>query len=109
MWPILGLGGPFSANFGAVVSNVQGQNTTEAAEYLIDIFNLIELFGFASLFGWFTFAQVNDKSITEIRGKNKDETRKKQADARRNLFAINNYFLISFFFYGLAGVGDYLY
>ncbi len=85
----------------AVLSKVPS-GTLEAVLYLVEIFNLIEFLGVASLFGWFTFARLNYEEMDKI-GAKKRET------ARRNLVAVSNYFLISFLFYSLAGIGDYLY
>jgi hypothetical protein len=90
---------------GAIVSNllIEKVELAEGFLYLVEIFNLIEFFGVASLFGWFTFARLTDEEIEKIQGK------KKQKVARNNLLAITNYFLISFAFYSVAGITDYLY
>jgi len=68
-----------------------------------------EFFGFAAIFDWLTFARLNDEEIKKIKGRNPQDREERQARARINLYALGNYFLISFLFYSIALIGDYLY
>lgn len=70
---------------------------------MVEIFNLIEFFGVAALFGWFSFARLNEEEIEKFK------PAKRKKIARANLHAVTNYFLLSFLFYSIAGITDYLY
>jgi hypothetical protein len=80
--------------------------------YLIDLFNLIEFFGFAAIFGWLTFARLNDEEIKKLRkvpNEIKEAKEERESRARTNLYALGNLFLISFLFYSVAAIADYLF
>ena len=94
------------------ISNQSSLPFPQAVLFLIDLFNLIEFFGFAAIFGWLAFARLNDEEITKIRTRpheGKDTREERQARAKANLYALGNYFLIAFLCYSIAGISDYLY
>jgi hypothetical protein len=98
---------------------------------LVEAFNLIEFFGVAALFGWFTFLVGTNDMIDRIESdrKEREERTKKtktfwpfgkdakqvekekeeRQETRRKLNTINDYFIISFVFYAIAALSDYFF
>jgi hypothetical protein len=69
---------------------------------LVVFFDLVTFFGLGAFFAWLAFARLYDK---ELREEFPDAVEK----VRRNLYTINDYFLISFMFWATGGILDYLY
>jgi len=70
---------------------------------LVEFFDLISFFAIASLFAWLVYAPLQGQLILNL-----DATKQNQERARQNLLTITDYFLISFSFYCIAAVADYL-
>jgi len=68
---------------------------------LVTAFDLISYFSVAALFGWFTFTH-----LTEIDLKNVPKSRRKIAE--NNVYRINQLFIMSFLFFAIAALADYL-
>jgi hypothetical protein len=69
---------------------------------LVAFFDLVTFFGLGAFFAWLAFARLHDK---ELREEFPDALEK----VRRNLYTINDYFLISFMFWATGGILNFLY
>jgi uncharacterized membrane protein YciS (DUF1049 family) len=70
---------------------------------LITFFDLISFFGVASLFAWLAFAPLQREQLDSFLLPKNLEL------ARRNFATLNDYFFVSFVFFSIAAVFDYLY
>lgn len=67
---------------------------------LVQFFDLITFFGVAAIFGWLGFASLHHSELKEIDAKKRER-------ARRNLYVVNDYFLIAAIFFSLSACTDY--
>jgi hypothetical protein len=66
-------------------------------------FDLIAFFGTASFFAWLAAAPLQDETVSS-----KYLGDDNVAKARRNLYVITQYFFVSFLFFSISAIGDYL-
>lgn len=67
---------------------------------MVEIFDLISLFAFGSFFAWLGYAPLQAQKLKEESDPEK---------AKDNLSTITDYFLISFLFFSVAAIADYLF
>ena len=67
----------------------------------MEFFDLVAFFGIAAFFAWLGYAPLQSQRITGI-------AQEKRENARQNLSKITDYFLVSFLFYSITAMCDYM-
>ncbi len=68
---------------------------------MVTAFDIIQYFSVAALFGWLTFSYMTETNLRDI-------PKRKRKIAKENLIIINQLFILSFLFFALAAISDYL-
>jgi hypothetical protein len=78
-----------------LIINLRCQENVRWFHCLVEVFNLIELFAGAALFGWLTFSVMDE------------DNRKARGVSRQKLNTISDYFIVALMFFGIAAFADY--